>query len=361
MNRAAAMKRLSAGVKTPGIIGSVALGALVLAAAALGTGMVLAPERTPAIAAQAAPFSAIPTASETFDDARQVQVRAEIAPELTLTLAAAGRITRSTCIPGATIGSGSSPVTVDDRPTFALATSVPLWRDLSSGTKGEDVRSLQEELTRLGYEVTADGVYGKGTTTAIAALSKQLGVAKPAGALAVASVLWLPAPSVAIKTCPLAVGSASPGDVPFATTDGGLLSLHLKDAPTGITPGERVASYAGVSAPIAEDGSITDPALLDAVRRSPAFIMSQMPDAPEGGGGLQVSFALAEPVTVTVVPPGALFALSAGRGCVRSAGAKLPVTVVASSLGRTFVTFEEGQTPPPSVDPAPVDPGATCG
>lgn len=353
------MRRLSTGVKRPGIIGSVALGAMVLAAVGLSAGMVLAPERAPAIAAEAAPLTGIPTASETFDDSRTVQVRAEIAPELSLTLADAGRITRSTCTPGSTIDSGTSPVTIDDRPTLALATAVPLWRDLGPGAKGDDVRSLQEELARLGHDVAADGVFGKSTTKALTALGKQIGIAKPTGALTAASILWLPEPSVPIKACLLAVGSASPGNAPFATTAGGLISLHLQNAPTDITPGARVAGFGPVVAPVADDGSITDPALIDAVRQSPGFIMSQLPDAPESSG-IQVTYTLAEPLTVTIVSPGALFALSDGRGCVRSADATFPVTVIASSLGKTFVTFDEGQSPPTAVDPAPTQPGVTC-
>jgi hypothetical protein len=58
-----------------------------------------------------------------------------------------------------------------------------------------------------------------------------------------------------------------------------------------------------------------------------------------------VSVALASPVEVTVVPPSAVYGIVAGKGCVSSGGASVPVTIAGSQLGQTFVTFETEKYP----------------
>src|SRR5690606_16748578 len=103
---------------------------------------------------------------EAFDDRRQVAFTAEQSTGVALTTRDEGLVTRTTCAPGAVVASGSSPLTLDDRPVVALATSEPLWRDLGPGAKGSDVKALQTELARLGHAVKPDGVYGRTTSVA---------------------------------------------------------------------------------------------------------------------------------------------------------------------------------------------------
>jgi peptidoglycan hydrolase-like protein with peptidoglycan-binding domain len=51
---------------------------------------------------------------------------------------------------------------------FVLAGAVPMYRTIGPGTKGPDVKQLQEGLGRLGYlKSNADGVFGAGTVTAV--------------------------------------------------------------------------------------------------------------------------------------------------------------------------------------------------
>ncbi|TGJ96266.1 hypothetical protein DLJ96_11045 [Actinotalea fermentans ATCC 43279 = JCM 9966 = DSM 3133] len=320
--------------------------------------MALAPQSEPQSVRSATLPAAVPVSRQVFDDARRVKVTPVVAEEGTLQVTDTGKVTRSQCAPGAVIESGSSPVTVDDRPVVALATSIPLWRDLAPTAKGDDVKALQVELARLGHKVATDGTYGDATKAAVTTLFKAAGVAKPTGDLPVASVLWLPAPSVTVKACEVPVGAATSAEA-FATTAGTLASLGLSDTLTGVTPGDRVLRLGEVSAPVGEGGIVTDPAFLEAVRGSVEFAGWQR---TEGSEPLTLEYVLAAPLDVSVVPPGALFALSGTAGCVSVDGTAFPVTVVASSLGQTLVTFDglDAATAPTEVDLTSQGEGQTC-
>lgn len=336
-------------MRAPGVVAIAGLGAVVLLAAGLTVGLTVAGPQDPAIARTAPPVASVPTSGEMFDDGRQVPLQAVLAPTSALTLADTGRITATACTPGGEIVSGSSPVTVDDRPTLALATALPLWRDLDVNSKGTDVTALQDELVRLGYDLTPNGTYGPATRSAVKDLFTRAGVAKPSGALPVASVVWMPDVAAHVATCPLGLGAAASGGDDVATVGGGLVSATVT-VPADVQPGDRVATFAGVSAPVSAEGLITDEAFLEAVRTDPLYLFTQSADAPAEAGDLQVSFTLAAPLEVTIVPPGAVYSLGAGTGCVDSGGSARAVHVIASSLGKTYVTFDDDGAPPAAVD-----------
>ncbi|MDO4792138.1 MAG: peptidoglycan-binding domain-containing protein [Buchananella hordeovulneris] len=56
---------------------------------------------------------------------------------------------------------------VDAVQVRALVGSVPFYREIGPGAKGEDVKQLQEFLVTLGCEITTDGDWGIGTTSAV--------------------------------------------------------------------------------------------------------------------------------------------------------------------------------------------------
>ncbi len=321
------------------------LTALVLVTGGAIAGVLVVPERTPAsLRGPATAEASVAVVTHEFDDARQVPVTPQLTPSTTLTLGDSGRLRRSACAPGATIASGSSPATIDDRPVLALATDVPLWRDLAPDSRGDDVASLQRELARLGFDVEPDGEYGAATKASVSALQRDvLGLARPPGALAVASVLWLPAPSVTVTTCEAQVGQPFAG-TGLATVAGVLESVRIDAVPQDATPGDRVVRLAGsqTTAAVGDDGVVRDRSFLDAVHDDAAFRFSQSEGATEP---MTLDYVLAQPLQVSTVAPGALYGLSGGTACVVADGRPRPVTVVASSLGQTFVTFDDGSTP----------------
>lgn len=340
-------------------LSAVALGVAALLTAGATVGLVLAPERAPSTVARTAPAGSatVDVATETFDDARRVNVTVERTAGLPLGVRDSGLVTRSACAPGAVIESGTSPVTVDDRPVLALATSVPLWRDLAPGTRGGDVTALQDELVRLGHSLRPDGVYGSATTAAVTALQRQAGVARPTGTLAATSVLWLPAARVTVGEC--AVGLAEPvGDGPFATTAAAPVSLSVAQDLTGLVPGDRVVRLGGTVAPVDADGRVTDAALLDALAASAGAGPTRSGEGTaDKDAQVEVEYALASPLEALVVPPAALYGLAGDTGCLLGDGVPVPVRVLSSTLGTSLVVTDAA--PPRRVEVAPVDP-APC-
>lgn len=70
---------------------------------------------------------------------------------------------------GATLTEGKSAMTISGRPVFVLQGATPVYRDLTPGSTGEDVRQLQLALARLGYNPgPANGTYGPQTGAAVA-------------------------------------------------------------------------------------------------------------------------------------------------------------------------------------------------
>jgi hypothetical protein len=238
---------------------------------------------------------------------------------------------------------------------YALATSIPLWRDLARGTAGDDVVALQSALNELGYPVTSDGKFGAETERAVKSFLTDRGLVKPAGVLAAASVMWLPDPSVTVGTCDVVVGAQFQGGA-LAATASGLQALEDVKDPTvdtaAATPRPRVVTYGDLETTVDEAGLITDPAFLAAVAAGGEFALSQ---TPEGGGKVTLRSVLADPLDVATLPPGAIYDVVGAAGCVVGDGAPAPVTVIASALGQTSVTFDA--TVPTQVAVAP-DAGA---
>ncbi len=317
-----------------------------LVAAGVTTGLVLAPQRMPgSVGAVPAGAGGFPVTTQVFDDARPVSVAPVLSAGATVRVADSGRVTRWDCAPGVQVASGTSPLTVDDRRLLALATSTPLWRDLGPGAKGEDVAALQTELARLGHPVTADGTFGPSTRLAVQAMQREhLGQTRPTGLLPVTSVVWLTAPSVTIASCPVRVGDPTADGV-LATVEGTLESLHLAQAAADAAPGDRLLQFRGLTAPVDADGQVSDPAFLEAVRQSPEFRFTVQEGGAAAAAPLTLESVLAVPLDVAVVPPGSLFDLIGATGCVVADGSATTVTVVASSLGQTFVTFDDGIVP----------------
>ena len=46
---------------------------------------------------------------------------------------------------------------------------------MKKGSRGDDVKALQEALNQMGYGLSADGIYGDGTEAAVRHLQKSFG------------------------------------------------------------------------------------------------------------------------------------------------------------------------------------------
>ncbi|MFC5748577.1 peptidoglycan-binding protein [Actinomadura rugatobispora] len=91
--------------------------------------------------------------------------------------------------PGDRITRGRTAYRVDNRPVPLLYGSLPLYRTLSEGREGPDVKQLERNLRALGYTgFTVDGSFESGTTAAVKRWQDDLGVPET-GTVAPGSVL----------------------------------------------------------------------------------------------------------------------------------------------------------------------------
>ncbi|BDZ50488.1 hypothetical protein GCM10025867_27290 [Frondihabitans sucicola] len=88
-------------------------------------------------------------------------------------------VTRVTAAAGATISAGSVLTEINGRPVFALPGGFRFYRSLGMGDTGPDVRQLQQGLAAAGAPVTADGIFGATTESAVKALYVKAGYAPP--------------------------------------------------------------------------------------------------------------------------------------------------------------------------------------
>lgn len=79
-------------------------------------------------------------------------------------------IVSSVSVAGKELTEGAVALTASGRPLFVLKGSIPAYRDLGPGLKGDDVLQLEKALVRLGHDPgPVDGVYDKKTGSAVAA------------------------------------------------------------------------------------------------------------------------------------------------------------------------------------------------
>jgi len=270
-----------------------------------------------------------------------------------------GVVAAQMCVPGQDMVSGQVAARISGQTVVALATSEPLWRDLAPGARGSDVAALQGELARLGYlAADADGIFGPATARAVKALKSATGQDARDGSLAVSSVMWLAQPTQPLATCEIAVGDTVDVGARYATVPGGLSALRVA-LPLSVSAGPHVLTLGEQHASIDDEGMVTDPDFLAAVQASDDYGY-WVASGASATTPLMMAVQLAQPIEGVLVPPSALFGVAGSRGCILVGGVAEPVTVIASELGRSIVTFDSGATPS-HVDIDPARTVTTCG
>ncbi|GAA4157361.1 peptidoglycan-binding domain-containing protein [Leifsonia shinshuensis] len=295
-----------------------------------------------------------PVSYQDYTDRRGVTLRVDSQPDSRLESGTGGRVTSFPCAPGEVVESGSALAGIDGRPLVALATAVPLWRELGIGDRGEDVTALQKELVRLGYTLTADGTVGRRTLAAAATMFERAGETAPDSERVDAGrIVWIPAASVTIGECRTSVGETQQAGDVLATTSGATTRVSVIEPIADLVDGERTLTVDSVAVPI-EGAGIDDPAALAALAATPSLQRDDAATAtgrgdPAGeaasGGAIRGTIELSTPVRVGVVPPSAVYAIEGAAGCVATGDAALRVRIVGSQLGQTFVLFDAEQRP----------------
>jgi hypothetical protein len=228
---------------------------------------------------------------------------------------------------GATVSRGKPLYRIDDSPVVLLYGKLPLYRPLSPGVEGKDVKQFETNLKALGYDgFTVDNEYTWDTAEAVEEWQEDLGVDET-GVVDGGLIAYAPGP-VRVAGHGGGVGSGAGGEVltytgvdRVVTVDlavderrlakaGAAVTVVLSD---GTTADGTVTSVGAVAEEPAEaEGggdptvevlvAVTDPAALGDLQEGPVdvrFVASERPDVltvpvaalvalAEGGYGLQV-------------------------------------------------------------------------
>ncbi|MBC9719431.1 peptidoglycan-binding protein [Streptomyces sp. TRM66268-LWL] len=95
---------------------------------------------------------------------------------------------------GATVKRGEALYKVDNRPVVLLYGNVPMYRDLTKGLKGPDVRQVNDNLRTLGYGAPAGDTFTSATAASVRAWQRDLS-AEGTGQLAKGGVVFTPGSS----------------------------------------------------------------------------------------------------------------------------------------------------------------------
>lgn len=339
----------------------VGLAAMLVAAGTAVAVVVAVPAEPPAALRTATPASTVRVTERTDADERQVQLALDTGAPRAIVTVRTGTVTSSACSTGAVLRSGAVLARVDGEPVVALATGVPLWRDLVVDDHGDDVRGLQRALNASGAGLTEDGIFGRGTLRAALQFLTERGVrvgGELARTLPRAPFSWVPGAENTIRSCVAVVGAAVGADGVLVELPAELRGARIESAPVDPVPGRRTVRIGNVTAEVGDDGAVSTPAALAAVAALPEYAATVA--STDGVPTMPATWSLRHPRTVQVLPPTALFAVERGRACVQPVrGAPVGVEVLGSELGQAFVRPLGGATLD-SVRAAP-DPRRSCG
>ena len=204
--------------------GVVALGATVAAAVGIGGG-----EGT----AQAGdlPTKTAPVTRQTLVDTDEVDGQLGYGDPVGLR-GPAGMVTWLAA-EGATVSRGKPLFRVDGEPVVLLYGAIPLYRPLSPGVHGADVKQFEQNLAALGYDgFTVDDEYTGATAGAVRDWQDDLGVAET-GTVTSALVAYAPGP-VRIAAHRTPVGAPAGGEVLAYTGTTRLVTVDLPVADRGL-------------------------------------------------------------------------------------------------------------------------------
>ncbi|MFT3889539.1 MAG: hypothetical protein QM713_15450 [Arachnia sp.] len=303
----------------------------------IGAGTVLLREPD-ALAVAAAP-AAVPVVSRVFDDPKGTDVEVRLPELVALSSPLRGRVTDMQLKVGTQLESGDLAFRVDDQPVWALATDVPLWRDLKLGDTGSDVASLQRELARIGLRVKVTEDLDDATLRAVAELQ---GEAEPVAVVHESSLLWIPARSLEIRTLRAKLGDSVEQNSPIAEADSGAAAVRVV-LPASAVVGKRVLVVDSERLDVEGDGTITGEGV-DTVLASSVFRLAKDQNDPASEVvRIRATSRLAVPVTAYGVPPASIVE-APGKVCVFEEGQPVIVEVLGSQLGLSLVSSSRSLT-----------------
>lgn len=323
----------------------VGLGAMVVAAGTAAALVVTLPVDAPAALRTATPATTVRATERTDADERQVQLTLDTGAPRAVVTTQTGTVTSSACSTSSPLRSGDVIARIDGVPVIALATGVPLWRDLTLDDRGDDVRGLQSAIAASGVEIAVDGVLGKRTVRAVQRFLVERGALRtgfPDDLVPRAAFSWVPAAENTVRSCTAVVGATLGADAVLAELPAELRGARIESAPVDPVPGDRVLEVGSTAAAVDADGVVSSPGTLAKLAALPEYAAAVA--SADGVPTLPATWSLARPRTVQVLPPTALFAVEGSRACVQpSVGGAVGVEVLGSELGQAFVRAIDGR------------------
>lgn len=245
---------------------------------------------------------------------------------------------------------------VNGIPVRVIDTGVVFHRDLGTGARGKDVEAVQSALKRLGHFAgNADGVWGPGTTAAMKAWQRELGIAASGSVQfgELAGIKKLPA--VLRVSDEMARGKPiAAGDVAISAAAGErVFYLALNAEQARLIPSDATVDVIG--------GKETWPAVISSVEEMPDSSVRLYLEHASGGpvchdacgdlsGAANVTFRSVQHIIPKITGPGvptvAVRTDESGQTYVlREDGTHTPVEVLGSGNGFTIVNgVTAGQT-----------------
>ncbi|MFJ4295034.1 peptidoglycan-binding protein [Curtobacterium sp. NPDC089689] len=322
----------------------IGLAAVLVAAVAATVTVVSLPSDRPAVLASASAATSVRVTERADADERQVQLALDTGGPRAVVTARTGTVTASACSVGTVLRSGDVVASVDGEPVIALATDVPLWRDLEPDVRGDDVRGLQRALNVGGAGLAEDGVFGRGTLRAALRFLADRGVRTDIASeqtLPRAPFAWVPSAENTVRSCSAVTGAPVADGGVLAELPAELRSAHVDSLPVEPVAGARDLTIGSTTVPVDEGGVVSSGSSLAAISALPEYAATVA--SSDGEPMIAATWSLRRPRTVQVVPPTALFAIDGANACVqRTDGRPVRVEVLGSELGQSFVQPRDG-------------------
>ncbi|OZG68897.1 peptidoglycan-binding domain 1 protein [Bifidobacterium eulemuris] len=289
------------------------------------------PDRAPALLDSAKEITSVPVNTQQYSGQQQVTVVPTMSASYGLIGNASGTVTANWS--GAGLNSGAAAYKVNDRVIIALNTASPLYRDLTVGDQGDDVRALNDELGRLGYaSASGTDLYDWRTRAGWQQLMSDSGNTSD-GSLHLSDVLWIPQSSVRTESWSAGVGVVVNASDIVGEVPGGITSLTIKNG-QALDRSRVLTVFDQTTVLPAGETTVSDAAFCQQVALTEGF---RTMTADMLSAGFDATLAFEEPVTVLRVPAGAVYGITGSTGCVVADGEETPVLIVGAELGVSLV------------------------
>ena len=277
------------------------------------------PDRAPELLGSAKEITSAPAGVQEYTGATQVTMIPTVSQTRELVGNASGTVTEDMSSQGVSV--------------VALATATPMYRDLATGDKGDDVLALNNELARLGLPASAKSTtYTWNTSQGVKQLMSAAGNTSD-GSLPLTDVLWIPAASVRINEWAGTVGATVAGGSVVGKVPGSVTKFSIQNGqPSEL---DRTVTLIGQTATLKAGTTEVDDAEFCAKVAATQEFQSLTSDML--ATGLEASVQLVNPVQALRVPAASVIGVNGSKGCIVSGGKTIKVSIVGSELGASLV------------------------